>query len=121
MYQPNQQQSYMQQQPVMMRPPRVITTKDAMYLKDQMSWLLLAMKKCKHFANECQDQRIAQLINQIGQMHERHYNMLLRNSQMNNAVMMQNVQQQQYEQQQKQQYVQQQQQYGQQMYPSHMQ
>lgn len=54
-----------------------LSTKDFNYLKDHMSWELLAAKKCAHFAGECQDPQIAQLINQVGQMHERHFNTLL--------------------------------------------
>lgn len=54
-----------------------LSTKDFNYLKDHMSWELLAAKKCAHFAQECQDNQVAQLINQVGMMHERHYNTLL--------------------------------------------
>lgn len=54
-----------------------LSTKDFNYLKDHMSWELLAAKKCAHFAQECQDKQVAELINQVGMMHERHYNTLL--------------------------------------------
>lgn len=54
-----------------------LSTKDFNYIKDHLSWELLAAKKCAHYANECQDPQIAQLINQVGQMHERHYNALM--------------------------------------------
>ncbi|MGB8956322.1 MAG: hypothetical protein WCC10_13195 [Tumebacillaceae bacterium] len=54
-----------------------LSTKDFNYIKDHLSWELLAAKKCAHYASECQDQQIAQLINQVGHMHERHYNALL--------------------------------------------
>ncbi len=54
-----------------------ISSKDLSYLTDEMSWELLAMKKCYHFANECQDPSVSQLINQVGQMHQKHYEMLL--------------------------------------------
>jgi hypothetical protein len=54
-----------------------LSTKDFNYLKDHLSWELLAAKKCAHYAAECQDPQIAHLINQVGQMHERHYNALL--------------------------------------------
>jgi hypothetical protein len=92
-----------QQQPTMMQPPQVITTKDSMYLKDQMSWLLLAIKKCRHFAGECQDQAIAQAIDRIGQLHERQYALLLKHCNTNNTLAMMNLQQQQQTQQQPQQ------------------
>jgi len=73
----SQPQSQSGQQPVMMQPPAVITTKDLSYLKDEMSWLLLATKKCAHFAAECQDAEVKQMIDQLGQMHQRHYNTIL--------------------------------------------
>jgi hypothetical protein len=79
------------QQPVMAKPPAVITAKDLDYLKDGMSWLLLATKKCAHFANECQDQEVKQLLNQIGQTHQGNYNTLLAHcqTQNNNTAMSQ--------------------------------
>ncbi|TCS96924.1 hypothetical protein [Hazenella coriacea] len=54
-----------------------LSSKDLLYLTDEMSWELLAMKKCHHFAQECQDPQIAQIINQMGAMHQRHYETLL--------------------------------------------
>lgn len=83
-----------QQQQVMMTPPAVITGKDLFYLKDAMSWTLIAMKKCAHMAQECQDPKIRQVIDQAGQMHQRHYNMLLKHCQTNNMIGMQSVPQQ---------------------------
>ncbi|WCK53965.1 hypothetical protein PP175_22010 [Aneurinibacillus sp. Ricciae_BoGa-3] len=80
-----------QQQPLMMAPPQIISTKDLNYLKDQMSWLLLAMKKCAHFAGECTDTDIKQAITKAGQMHQRHYNMLLKHCQNNNTQAMASV------------------------------
>jgi hypothetical protein len=80
-----------QARPTMSTVPKVVTTKDCAYLKDEMSWLLLAMKKCAHFASECQDPAIQQAINQIGQMHERQYTLLLKHLQTNNAQVMSNV------------------------------
>ncbi|WP_407926889.1 spore coat protein [Capillibacterium thermochitinicola] len=35
---------------VMTSPPDIITDKDLSYLKDALSWELLAMKKCSHWA-----------------------------------------------------------------------
>ncbi len=66
-------------------PPQVITTKDLSYLKDQMSWELIAMKKCAHYAQECTDPEVKSLIGKIGQMHQRHYQQILRHCQTNNA------------------------------------
>jgi hypothetical protein len=90
-----------QARPNMMKPPQVITTKDLSFLKDGMSWTLLAMKKCAHLAQECKDQSIRQVIDQIGKMHQRHYNMLLQYCQNNNAAAMKNVPQPQQQSQQK--------------------
>lgn len=81
-----------QQQPTFAVPPKVITTKDYLYLKDGMSWLLDAMKKCSHFAGECTDPVIRQALDRAGQMHQRHYQMLLRHLQNNNAAEMARVQ-----------------------------
>ncbi|WNR42679.1 hypothetical protein [Paenibacillus roseipurpureus] len=55
----------------------VITEKELSYVKDFMSWELLAMKKCKDTANHCTDPQIKALINQTGQKHLDHYNTLL--------------------------------------------
>lgn len=57
--------------------PQIISTKDIQYVKDQLSWLLLAAKKCAHFANESQDPSVRQAIERVGQMHQRHYTKLL--------------------------------------------
>jgi hypothetical protein len=65
-------------------PPKVITTKDHMYLKDALSWFLIAMKKCNHFAQEAESQDVRDCLNRIGQMHQRHYQNLLRHCQTNN-------------------------------------
>lgn len=63
--------------PTMSTVPQIISTKDIQYAKDQLSWLLLAAKKCAHFANESQDPSVRQAIERIGQMHQRHYTQLL--------------------------------------------
>lgn len=83
-----------QQNAVMQTPPPVITVKDCNYLKDMLSWELLAMKKCSHFAKECMDTEIRQAIDKAGQMHLRHYNLLLKHLQNDNNKAMQNVPQQ---------------------------
>lgn len=90
--QQQQNTSQAQNQPLMMQPPQVITTKDHLYLKDQLSWELVAMKKCRHFASECQDEQIRQAIDEAGQMHQRHYQILLSHLQNNNSAEMQRVQ-----------------------------
>ncbi len=81
-----QQQGMPVQQPVMSKGPVVITTKDLDYLKDEMSWLLVATKKCAHFANECQDPQVKQLIDRIGKTHQQHYNTLLSHCQNPNVT-----------------------------------
>jgi len=88
-----QQSAGQKQQPIFPQPPQVITTKDHLYLKDQLSWELVAMKKCRHFASECQDPEIRNAIDKAGQMHQRHYEMLLKHLQNNNAQQMQAVNQ----------------------------
>lgn len=88
-----QNQTQGQLQPVMQQPPKIITTKDHLYLKDQLSWELVAMKKCSHFANECSDHEISQAIDKAGQMHQRHYELLLKHLQNNNTEEMQKVHQ----------------------------
>ncbi|MGM0881720.1 MAG: ferritin-like domain-containing protein [Bacillota bacterium] len=89
--QQNQVQGQQQQQPVMMKPPQVITTKDYQFLKDQLSWELLAMKKCRHYAQESTDPEIKQAIDKAGQMHQRHYQLLLKHLQNNNMEEMKKV------------------------------
>ena len=76
--QQNQHQQNFQKKERMNRPPSFITTKDLAYLKDALSWELLAMKKCNHFAQECQDSEIRDAINQAGRLHEKHYKILLK-------------------------------------------
>lgn len=77
------QPQIMSQQTVMPQPPQVISTKDALYLTDMMSWNLLAMKKAHFFASQCQDEEIVAAIERAGQMHQRHYERLLQHLQQN--------------------------------------
>ncbi|MCZ0756698.1 hypothetical protein [Anoxybacillus sp. J5B_2022] len=78
------QQPTIAQQAVMPQPPQVISTKDALYLTDMMSWNLLAMKKAHFFASQCQDQEIVAAIERAGQMHQRHYERILQQLQQPN-------------------------------------
>ena len=55
----------------------LFSDKEHLYVKDFMSWELLAMKKCKHSADSCSDPQIKALIEQIGNKHKQHYEMLL--------------------------------------------
>jgi hypothetical protein len=56
-----------------------LTTKDLAYLKDAMSWELLAAKKCAHWAAETQDPEIKSLLEKAGAMHHQHYDLMLSN------------------------------------------
>lgn len=62
---------------IMPQPPAVVSTKDALYLTDMLSWNLLAMKKAHFFAQQCQDPEIVNELNKCGQMHQRHYQQIL--------------------------------------------
>ena len=67
----------------MNEPPNVITTKDLTYLTDAMSWELLAMKKCRQYASFCTDAEIQIQIDKAGELHQKHYNLLLKYLQSN--------------------------------------
>lgn len=67
-----------QQDNKMEEPPNYITTKDLSYLKDAMSWELVAMKKCNKFAQQVNDEKIKKALNESGKMHQRHYKTLLK-------------------------------------------
>ena len=66
------------QQNRMSEPPQVITTKDLSYIKDALSWELDVIKKFNHFSQETQDQQAKNLIDQTSQMHQKHYQTLLK-------------------------------------------
>ncbi|KAF0996334.1 hypothetical protein [Geobacillus sp. TFV-3] len=76
-----QQQPQMNPQAAMPEPPQMVSTKDAMYFSDMMSWNLLAAKKAHFFAAQCRDPEVAQAIERAGQMHQHHYEMILRHLQ----------------------------------------
>lgn len=65
----------------MSEPPEIITNKDLLYLQDALSWELLASKKAHHFASESQDPQIKQQLEHLAEVHQRHYQMLLRHLQ----------------------------------------
>lgn len=67
-----------QQQQIMQEPPAILSTKDLSYLKDALSWQLIAMKKCNHFAQETTCPKIKQALDAAGQMHHQHYQTLLK-------------------------------------------
>ena len=73
-----EQNTYRPNQQTMQHPPAILTGKDLDYLKDAMSWELLVMKKCRHFAQECSDGEIRQAIDRAGRIHEKHFKILLK-------------------------------------------
>lgn len=73
-----QQQNMQNQQPVMQQPPNTMTTKDHLYIKDMLSWNLLAMKKAHFYASMCTDQQIKVALDQAGKMHQMHYQKILK-------------------------------------------
>lgn len=56
---------------------QLITDKELHYIKDFLSWELLAMKKCNDAANQCTDSAIQGLIRQTGAKHKQHYQSIL--------------------------------------------
>lgn len=71
-------QYFQQQTQIMPEPPSVISSKDHLYLKDALSWELTAMKMLHHGANNCADPEIKDYLNRSGQMHQKHYQILLK-------------------------------------------
>jgi len=76
----------------MVKPPNVISTKDALYLKDILGWELLAVKKCTDCQQHIQDPALKQLFTEIANMHRRHYDTLLGHLQTQNAAQIQSFQ-----------------------------
>ncbi|WP_258881505.1 ferritin-like domain-containing protein [Paenibacillus sp. sptzw28] len=76
-------------------PPRAITTKDLLYIKDALSWELLAFKKFHFFAQQIKNPQIKQALDKAGQMHQRHYQTLLTHLQVDNNAAMAGLPQQQ--------------------------
>ncbi|SFC28036.1 hypothetical protein SAMN05443252_102537 [Bacillus sp. OV322] len=62
---------------IMQQPPQILSSKDAMYLTDMLTWNLLAVKKARFFAEQSQNPKVVQALNQCGQMHQRHYETIL--------------------------------------------
>jgi hypothetical protein len=56
---------------------QVITDKELHYVKDYLSWELLAMKKCSDAANLCTDSDIQSLLRKTGEKHKQHYQTIL--------------------------------------------
>lgn len=56
---------------------QLITDKELNYVKDFLSWELMAMKKCNDVANQCTDPAVQSLIRQTGAKHSQHYQSIL--------------------------------------------
>jgi hypothetical protein len=50
-----------------------LSTKEVNYLKDHLAWELAATKRCYNYAQESQDQKLAQLLDEIGQVHQENF------------------------------------------------
>ncbi|WP_067844014.1 hypothetical protein [Amphibacillus sediminis] len=64
-------------QNIMAQPPTMVSTKDLLYLTDMLSWNLVAIKKSHFFEQHCQNQEIKQAVEQVCQLHEKHYDVIL--------------------------------------------
>jgi len=72
------EQSNQQQTPgTLAQPPKTLTTKDALYISDMLSWNLLVLKKAHFYAAQCTDPQLVTAMNECGQMHQRHYEKIL--------------------------------------------
>lgn len=69
-------------------PPPAITTKDLMYLKDAMSWELLAFKKFHFLAEHATNPQIKQALDKVGRMHQDHFQRLLNHLQVDNNTVL---------------------------------
>lgn len=65
-------------------PPRALSTKDLLYLKDALSWELLAFKKFHFFAQQVSNSEIKQALEKAGKMHQDHFQKLLAHLQVDN-------------------------------------
>ncbi|WP_412176653.1 ferritin-like domain-containing protein [Bacillus sp. T3] len=81
----------MQNQAQMQTPPTAITTKDLDYIKDALSWELLAFKKFHHLASQVQNNEIKQALEKAGQMHQNHYQKILSHLQVDNNTALANM------------------------------
>jgi hypothetical protein len=78
-------------QPPIPNPPRAITTKDILYIKDALSWELLAFKKFHFMANQIQNPQLKDALNKAGQMHQNHFQRLLTHLQVDNNTVLANL------------------------------
>lgn len=74
---PNQAPAQQQSGTTMTADRNLLSDKELHYLKDFLSWELLAMKKCKDAADACTDPQIRSLLEQTGKKHIAHYETVL--------------------------------------------
>ena len=55
----------------------ILAEKELSYVKDYLSWELLAMKKCQHVADSVQDPEIKGFAQAVGRKHKQNYETLL--------------------------------------------
>ncbi|GGM35870.1 hypothetical protein GCM10011351_22390 [Paraliobacillus quinghaiensis] len=65
---------------IMQQPPNIVSTKDLLYLTDMMSWNLNATKKAHFFAEQCTIPELKTALEQVCQMHQKHYQKLLQHT-----------------------------------------
>ncbi|WP_066398657.1 ferritin-like domain-containing protein [Neobacillus mesonae] len=85
-------QNQQMNQSMMQSPPPAITSKDLQYLKDALSWELLAFKKFHFLAQQATNPNIKQVLEKAGQMHQNHYQKLLSHLQVNNNTVLASMQ-----------------------------
>lgn len=52
--------------------PKMISTKDLMYLSDMFEWMFTASKKATHYSNEVTDPNIKEVLTIVAAMHAKH-------------------------------------------------
>lgn len=77
MEQQNSINSQQQTTGFMKQPPDMVSVKDSLYLTDMLSWNLIAIKKAHFFAAQCTDPQVINALTRCGQMHQRHYDLIL--------------------------------------------
>ncbi|MDW7651419.1 MAG: hypothetical protein SCK29_03780 [Bacillota bacterium] len=50
-----------------------LSTKEVNYLKDHLSWELMAAKKCYNHAQDATDQQYSKLLDDIGRVHQENF------------------------------------------------
>lgn len=54
-----------------------LSTKEVNYLKDHLSWELMAAKKCYNYAQECSDKNFGKLLDDVGRVHQQNFTDML--------------------------------------------